>query len=93
MKLIIDIGDNLYTRLYDNGDIDAVDMLKACVAIRKGTPLPKGHGRLLDMKELINYIIRDNCDKGCGYIDERDLFGIPFVIEADREVSKDEADC
>ena len=41
MKVVIDIDDNLYTRLFDNGDIDAVDMLKACVAIRKGTPLPK----------------------------------------------------
>ena len=43
MKVVIDIDENLYTRLFDNGNIDAVDMLKACAAIRKGTPLPKGH--------------------------------------------------
>ena len=43
MQIVIDIDDNLYTRLFDNGVDnydDAVDMAKA---IRKGTPLPKGH--------------------------------------------------
>lgn len=41
MKIVIDIDDNLYARLFDNGIDnydDAVDMAKA---IRKGTPLPK----------------------------------------------------
>lgn len=48
MQIVIDIDDNLYTRLFDNGVDnydDAVDMAKA---IRKGTPLLKGHGRLID---------------------------------------------
>lgn len=40
-KIVIDIDDNLYTRLFDNGATDAADMLKACIAIRKGTVLPK----------------------------------------------------
>lgn len=48
MQIVIDIDENLYTRLFDNGDTDAVDMLKACVAIRKGTPLQKGHCDVLD---------------------------------------------
>lgn len=41
METVIDIDDNLYTRLFDNGVDnydDAVDMAKA---IRKGTPLSK----------------------------------------------------
>jgi hypothetical protein len=41
MKIVIDIDENLYTRLFDNGVDnydDAVDMAKA---IRKGTPLSK----------------------------------------------------
>ena len=54
MQIVIDIDDNIYTRLFDNGDINAVDMLKACIAIRKGTPLPKGHDRLIDARELDN---------------------------------------
>ena len=40
-KIVIDIDDNLYTRLFDNGVTDAADMLKAYIAIRKGTVLPK----------------------------------------------------
>lgn len=48
MQIVIDIDDNLYTRLFDNGNGYVVDMRRACVAIRKGTPLPKGHGRLID---------------------------------------------
>ena len=30
-------------------------------------------GRLFDEKELEKYIMHDGCEKGCGYIDERDL--------------------
>jgi len=44
MKIVIDIDDNLYTRLFDNdvvtNYVDATDMARA---IRKGTPFPKGH--------------------------------------------------
>ena len=52
MQVVIDVDDNLYTRLFDNGVNnydDAVDMAKA---IRKGIPLPKGHGRLIDAGAL-----------------------------------------
>ena len=51
MQIVIDIDDNLYTRLFDNGDEYVADMRRACVAIRKGTPLPKGHGRLMILSE------------------------------------------
>ena len=56
MQTVIDIDENLYTRLFDNGSIDAVDMLKACVAIRKGIPLPKNYGRLISADSLIKAI-------------------------------------
>lgn len=32
--------------------------------------------RLIDETELEKYIIHDGCEKGCGYIDERDL---PYI--------------
>ena len=75
MKIVIDIDDNLYARLFDNGIDnydDAVDMAKA---IRKGTPLPKGHGRLIDVSEYY---------KG-SYNDAREfLDNAPTIIEADK---------
>lgn len=56
MQVVVEINDNLYTRLFDNGVDnydDAVDMAKA---IRKGTPLPEGHGDLVDVKEVEEYL-------------------------------------
>ena len=52
MRIIIDIDKNVYTRLFDNGTdfYDTDDILAMAKAIRKGTPLPKGHGRILDEK-------------------------------------------
>ena len=89
MQIVANIDDNLYTRLFDNGDIDAVDMQKACVAIRKGTPLPKGHGRLIDVSDIEwakhreerNYIDYE-------VIDWDDIANAPTIIEADKEVQE-----
>lgn len=46
MQIVIDIDDNLYTRLFDNGEDKVMDMRRACVAIRKGTPLPEGSWKI-----------------------------------------------
>ncbi len=53
MHVLINIDDDLYTRLFDNDEDNVTDMRKACVAIRRGTLLPKGHGDLIDRKELL----------------------------------------
>jgi len=44
MQIVIDLDDNLYTRLFDNGVDYASDMRRACVAIREGIPLARGRG-------------------------------------------------
>lgn len=51
MKVVIDIPEEYYNLLksFDNKKC-SMDML----LIRQGTPLPKGHGRLIDADELIN---------------------------------------
>lgn len=83
MQIVIEIDDNLYTRLFDNGVDnydDAVDMAKT---IRKGTPLPKGHGRLIDadkVTEAYFLVIGD-------FI--KVLDSVPTIIEADKEVEND----
>lgn len=41
MQLIIDIDENLYTRLFDNGGTEVADMKKACTTICKGKKLLK----------------------------------------------------
>lgn len=75
MQIVIDIDENLYTRLFDNGIDnydDAVDMAKA---IRKGTPLPAGHGRLIDEKDLSLMTVH--------LIDGIFVCDAPTIIEAD----------
>ena len=60
MQIVIDIDDNLYTRLFDNGVTDAADLLKAHIAIRKGTVLPKGHGQVDILGKITNLFNRWN---------------------------------
>lgn len=48
MQIVIDIDENLYTRLFDNGTkLSLHDELVLETSIRHGTPIPKGHGRLI----------------------------------------------
>ena len=100
MHIVIDIDNNLYTRLFDNGVDnydDAVDMAKA---IRKGTPLPKGHGRLIDA----DAILKEEYEKlEIGFDDYTIIYNAfvntikeivnltPTIIEADKGV-KNESD-
>jgi len=97
MKIVINIDDNLYTRLFDNGVDnydDAVDMAKS---IRKGTPLPKGHGRLIDADKTISKICGNSCGchlEECGYDEPcfsvRRIESAPTIIEADKESEEEE---
>ena len=53
MKLIIDIDENLYTRLFDNGVDnydDAIDMAKS---IRKGIPLKNIKAEITDNDKVM----------------------------------------
>jgi len=97
MQIVIDIDENLYTRLFDNGNIDAVDMLKACVSIRKGTPLPKGHGKIVDIGKIDeDRIDHDNpiiyLTINGEYIEAVSLDylnSLPPIVEADKAESED----
>ena len=54
MKIVIDLDAVLYNRIFVNFQADPYDMVRASIAIKEGTPLPAGHGRLVDTEELIN---------------------------------------
>ena len=89
MQIVIDIPDNKYQWIkdspvtYDN---------EYCKAIRRGTPLPKGHGRLIDAdeleecKEIMNTISGES--KYAVRMD--DIRNMSTVIEADKAESEDE---
>ena len=80
MKLIIDISEEAYKRCCVIADLDGSPILKA---IKNGIPLPKGHGRLIDIndiewakhKEERNYMEYE-------VIDWEDILNAPAIIEA-----------
>jgi len=57
MKLVVDIDNDLYTRLFDNGENNVTDMQEVCAAVRKGIVIPKEHGRLIDADEFSKRLV------------------------------------
>ena len=82
MQIVIDIDDNLYTRLFDNGEEYAADMRRACGAIRKGTPLPKGHGAIKDISQIEIPMCEDRAYETWVQVA---INAAPTIIEADIE--------
>ena len=85
MELVVNIDDNLYSRLFDNGVDNYDDTIDMAKAIRKGKPLPKGHGRLIDSNKLYDKYEENVADEWIlDLIDSAST-----IIEADKE-NKDE---
>ena len=80
MQIVIDIDENVFTRLFDNGiedyEIAKDDLCAIAKTIRKGTPLPKGHGRLIDADKFIS----EHFGEIARLVDDA-----PTIIEADTE--------
>lgn len=62
MRLVIDIKEDRYRQIKDMPNAFNSDI---CQAIRNGTPLPKGHGDLIDRDETLKAM--DTWDK-FGYV-------------------------
>lgn len=81
MKIVIDISDQKYKWIVDNPQTYTDDL---CEAIRNGTPLPKGHGRLIDADWLTRAEIMHlwyhlpNGDIACPKVD---IDHAPTIIE------------
>lgn len=86
MQIVIDIDEDLYTRLFNNGGNNVMDMRRACVAIRKGIPLPKNHGRLIDESDLMP---DSDYEDGIFYaVSVGQINSAPTIIEADKEINE-----
>lgn len=89
MQIVIDIDENVFTRLFDNGteDYEIVndDLFAIAKSIRKCTPLPKGHGRLIDADELKKIIQKNDVMFMTGFnVRICDINATPSIIEADK---------
>ena len=52
MQIVIDIPSEMYD-WYDNGFPEEDDAERLWQIVKNGTPLPKGHGRLVDISEVL----------------------------------------
>lgn len=73
MQIVIDIPDRIYKR---QGYLNIIDSDILRNALKNGTPLPKGHGRLIDEEQIPG-------DSGWDFSDR--LMLTPTIIEADKE--------
>ena len=85
IELVIKISEEEYINiknainsLIENG-VERALMSKVCLAILDGTPLPKGHGDLIDRKELLKQPM-DNVYYPSNYVRVA-----PTIIEAESE--------
>ncbi len=84
MQIVIDIPEKIYIHLHDGGSIGASLMIEN--AIKKGTPLPKGHGDLIDINDIEwarHQEERDYIDYDV--IDWDDIKNASIIIPADKE--------
>lgn len=87
MKLVIDIPENTYKQIqalarnnYFEHDICGNSMRR----IANGTPLPRGHGDLIDRNDLLEYTDSNICAY-TPTINRYDIITTPTIIEADKE--------
>ena len=93
MQIVIDISEDVYTRLFDNGiqdnEIAVDDICEMARSIRKGKLLPKGHGRLIDADAFKQNICTYQ-QTGCGSCKHSLCCpeDAPTIIEADKGVEE-----
>ena len=83
MQIVIDIPEDVYVaRKY--GDISPWITGTILDAVEQGTPLPKGHGRLIDADALV-----EKYGSKVDFVNGRignEYINAPTVLEADKEI-------
>ena len=82
MQILIEIDDEVYKRFMD----DYVGCPDIIYAVRKGIPLPKGHGDLKDVNDIWNNIPDVNVltNHFTTYDIQHFIDDAPTIIDADR---------
>lgn len=87
MKIVIDIPESMYEGVMIDRVLDTT-VIRILNEIKNGTVLPKGHGRILDEKDILNTENNDG-----GWYDLVDMpeyiAGVKAIIEADKAESED----
>ena len=82
MKIVIDIPKEVYESA-KNGTLNEVQSMYICGSVAEGTPLPKGHGDLIDRNVVYAEFDKEKLSKK-EMIGKLIVFGAPAVIPADK---------
>lgn len=92
MEIVIDIPDGCYEEL-NSGRFPLQDAYRLVAWIKNGTPLPKGHGRIIDYGYVVDAIddwinAEEYCyTNGTDYLRNR-IRNVPTIIEAEGSESE-----
>ena len=88
MQIVIDIPEQLISELNDDNYNAIIKWYDSTLyhAIKTGTVLPEGHGRLIDISKYENnfFNVAISYDDG-SHIHEKYTSELPTIIEADKE--------
>ena len=79
MKVVIDVSEKVYNH-FCRGCRFFDEVEEAIIAITDGTPLPKGHGRLFDERDIVN---------GNYEVIGNRIYELEPIIEADKAEGSD----
>lgn len=83
MQIVIDIPEGILNTIQADEMISREQLAVLQIHILNGTPLPKGHGRLIDADELKNYKYHDYVTRE-NVISVAQIDWAETVIEADK---------
>ena len=85
IELVIKISEEIYKSI-KKGMRYRDDMAEIGEAVENGTPLPKGHKRLIEDNFDVGPVFDEEGHRtGYKYVTQEDLNNAPTIIEADRE--------
>ena len=89
MEIVIKIPKELYKQITVEKEYFLEDGENLCTAVANGTPLPKGHGRLIDVGQCDRELFYQQCGSENSLITVKSAFNmlmsLPTIIEADTE--------
>ena len=90
MNLVIKLDEETYGETINRTEWDTLSLgLKLIEAVQNGTPLPKGHGDLIDIQPLMRGLYEETCVGELTYTTSEVYKMLeeecPVIIEADKE--------
>lgn len=88
MQIVIDIPEEIKQKRDAGKVLSNMEIAMVCMAIKNGTPLPKGHGRLIDADELKKHKYHDS-DRFENAVAVAQIDWAKTIVEADEEVQNE----